>query len=329
MYDQPDRNTGVVDDVIEMKALLEETRERLRLVEGKLEAVIHNFCEGSRAHPNNSQVKHMAEEKSTSEDAPPQPALGPVTEVTRGLGAPALRTAEEQGQESHGEHSAESVTAEVQGIEQAAKVERSVEEIELKPESLHVVCARRTTDLEENELDLDHRKPSALITAVHVTDFFAKMMVSPSMHRRNRELLDKVKSKAFRNVDDEVEVEPSLWYISMLIGTWPLGYFESVYIVFLLLLNITVQCIFLWVVSNGLAVSPEERFDIEGFLKWRHDIAHDCVSDGIQPLRGRRIKHQMSASRPADISPIRSQIVFTARPCRCLSRSVSAPQTAA
>mgnify|MGYP007078253322 CR=1 FL=1 len=171
------KKTAVVDDVIELRALLEETRERLRvvedkleietrerlqLVEDKLEVIMRNFLlEGSKAWPSDSQVKHVAEGKLTSEDAQPKLAIGQVKEVAWGMGAPALwlRTVE---------RSAESTMAEVQGIEQLARVKTSVEESELDPET----------------------SPGAPLPR------------AGSSH-----------SEASRAVDDEVAVEPSLWLL--------------------------------------------------------------------------------------------------------------------
>ena len=77
--------------------------------------------------------------------------------------------------------------------------------------------------------------------------------------------------------DDEVPIEPSIWYSAVLIGTWPCGPLGSIVLGVSLFLNVVVQLCFIIIVNRGLAQPNIEEHTVEGFADWRRFVGHHCV----------------------------------------------------
>ena len=78
-------------------------------------------------------------------------------------------------------------------------------------------------------------------------------------------------------VEAEVEIERSMWDVSLLIGTESVPGAASAFLLILLVFNVVVQCLFCYIVWEGLAKPEYTGETVAGFRTWRRNVAHDIT----------------------------------------------------
>jgi hypothetical protein len=79
------------------------------------------------------------------------------------------------------------------------------------------------------------------------------------------------------DVEAEVEIERSMWDMSLLIGTASVPGAASAFLLILLVFNVLVQCLFCYIVWEGLAKPEYTGETVAGFRTWRRNVAHDIT----------------------------------------------------
>ena len=302
---QPDSRTKTTEDLIDLpallqeqqeqramlqltrdalnkkSALLDETRRRLRLVEEKMD----HFLRAAASLP----AMHSSREEAQPQPEQPEPVLVVIEDdpsaVIEDNPSAELTDAEVkttlEGVDINRNLPGE---AEAQGV---ACVNKDSQEVS-NPEESHVgrsmarkhsrrhgslpaiALARSATLIEGATRAISSEEAKAK----HFAQGIARAISSEELKRGMKMT---TKGKSYQQIHDSVPIQPSIWYVAPLAGTWEAGGAASVFIILLLLVNISVQIIFLNIVINGLTVTHENRFDIAGFRNWRYKIAHDCA----------------------------------------------------
>mmetsp|Transcript_36411 Transcript_36411/g.97292 ORF Transcript_36411/g.97292 Transcript_36411/m.97292 type:complete len:755 (-) Transcript_36411:467-2731(-) len=74
---------------------------------------------------------------------------------------------------------------------------------------------------------------------------------------------------------EEVELTASMWDMPLIMFTPPIGSASSMVLLLLLILNATIQLVFLWIIVDGLSNPQFNSETVDELMAWRRTTAHD------------------------------------------------------